>query len=328
MLRLLLSMTLMIAALPLVSNAEVPPLPEEATSFGAAVLDETLYVYGGHTGPAHVYSTADQSDRFLSLGLRNPKEWKECPSGPKLQGLSLIAHGGQLYRLGGFTAMNAEGDDHDLRSQAGVAVYDPAAARWKELSSLPEPRSSFDAAVLGDRVYVFGGWNLQGESDGDWHATAWSADLTKRPLVWEAETDAPFQRRALAVAAHGGKLFAIGGITPEGTTRRVDIYDPTTDEWSVGPELIGERSIDGFGAAVRSTPHGLYVTSLSGALQRLEDDGSKWRQVATLDAPRFFHAMIPFRDGLLLVGGANMSDGKLAQPEFLRLSQPTTADEE
>lgn len=309
---------------PLPLLAEAPPLPTDVTSFGATVLDDAIYVYGGHTGPAHTYSTEDQSNTFLRLdlssdGTAGDGTWKELAAGPKLQGLALVAHDDHVYRLGGFTAVNEEGEDHDLRSQAGVAIYDPASDTWNDLTPLPEPRSSFNAAVLDDRVYVLGGWNMQGEGRGEWHTTGWSADLTKRPLQWDALPPSPFQRRALSVAARDGKVYAIGGMTPDGTTRRVDVYDVAAQSWSIGPELIGERGIHGFGTAAWATPEGVFVSSLSGVVQRLDDDGTAWSTVASMNAPRFFHAMVPAGDDLLIIGGANMSDGKITEPERVAL---------
>jgi hypothetical protein len=37
--------------------AAYPPLPEAFSSFGAAVADGHVYVYGGHTARTHLYST-------------------------------------------------------------------------------------------------------------------------------------------------------------------------------------------------------------------------------------------------------------------------------
>ena len=36
------------------------PLPQGITSFGAAILDDVLYVYGGHKGRAHHYHKSGQ----------------------------------------------------------------------------------------------------------------------------------------------------------------------------------------------------------------------------------------------------------------------------
>ena len=63
-------------------------------------------------------------------------------------------------------------------------------------------------------------------------------DLTVEPKKWEAIAEPPFQRRALALAAHCGKLYAVGGMQNEsGPTTAVAIYDPARNKWSEGPEL-------------------------------------------------------------------------------------------
>ena len=76
-------------------------LPQAADSLGAAVLGDWLYVYGGHTGKMHKYSRETVSKHFRRLNLRDRRTWEELPSGPPLQGVTLMAHGGQLYRIGG-----------------------------------------------------------------------------------------------------------------------------------------------------------------------------------------------------------------------------------
>lgn len=144
------------------SRGEYPPLPETVTSFGAALIEDMLYVYGGHTGRAHQYYQEGQAKTLWRLNLAQPEAWKALGEGPGLQGLALVADGGKLYRIGGFTARNQQGEPSDLWSQADVASYDPAAERWDELPALPEPRSSFDAAVLDGKIYVIGGMQAEG----------------------------------------------------------------------------------------------------------------------------------------------------------------------
>jgi N-acetylneuraminic acid mutarotase len=94
----------------------------------------------------------------LDLASGKDGQWQPLAGGPRLQGLALVAYGDRLIRIGGFTAANALGEDHDLRSQTDVASFDPATGQWTSMASLPESRSSLDAAVIGDTVYVVGGW--------------------------------------------------------------------------------------------------------------------------------------------------------------------------
>ena len=304
----------------------LPELPEELTSFGAAAAGGKVYLYGGHTGEAHSYSTSEQSNRLWCLDTQNPESgWQKISTGPRLQGLGLVAWNGKLVRIGGFTAMNKEGDDHDLRSQDSVAIFDPASNAWSDLPALPEPRSSLDAAVLGDFVYVVGGWKLNGESsDSQWHSTAWRLNLAAENSKWEAIANPPFQRRAISVAAYDNKLFVIGGMQQEGgPTTKTGVYDPATDQWSTGPELPG-RGMAGFGSSAFECSGQLFVSSLGGFVHQLSDDGSQWLTVAEMEQARFFHRMLPTQDSrMLLLGGANMEIGKFTNIDAVEIaSQP------
>ncbi|MEO1526526.1 MAG: kelch repeat-containing protein [Planctomycetota bacterium] len=305
-----------------VVSTKFAELPEELTSFGAAVAGKTLFVYGGHTGAAHSYSIEEQSNRLWSLDLADGNaEWKKRSTDLRLQGLALVPWNEGVVRIGGFTAMNEEGDDHDLRSQPTVAVFDPATDSWSERAPLPEPRSSFDAAVLGDSVYVVGGWQLQGtQGDTQWHDTAWSLDLTNKDAKWQALTVPEFQRRALSVAAFNEKLYVIGGMQSNGeTTTRVDAYDPKTKTWSKAPSIPGE-GMSGFGSAAYAVGENLYVSTMDGFVHRLRPNAEAWETVAKVDPARFFHRMIPHDGNLLMVGGANMRIGKFTDIEAIELN--------
>ncbi len=307
-----------------VGPANLPDLPEELTSFGAAIAGNHLYVYGGHTGDAHSYSTDEQSDRFWSVDLSGGEkaEWKKLESGPSLQGLALVAYDGRLIRIGGFTAVNGVGEKHDLRSQASVASYDTALNQWTELSPLPEARSSLDAAVLGSKVYVFGGWKLDGDNDqGTWHQSAWSLDLSDASSTWQPTAEPPFQRRAISVAAHDGKLYVIGGMQSKGgPTTRVGVYDPETNTWSEGPAIPGS-GMSGFGSAAFECGGQLFVSTMDGFVHRLTRSGNGWETIAKIDPARFFHRMLPVDEKkLLLIGGANMRIGKFTQIDAVSLA--------
>ncbi len=295
-----------------------PPLPELVTSFGAAVLNDALYVYGGHTGRAHEYWDDSQARTLRRLDLKNGKAWESLGTGPGLQGLAMVAHGGKLYRLGGFLAKNKEGEEHDLWSQADVACYDPTTKQWNEMSPLPEPRSSFDAAVLGDKVYVIGGWKLAGQDEPHWHTSAHELDLASESPQWKALPEPPFQRRALSVAAHDGKVYVLGGMQAEGgPTTRVDVFDPAGGTWSQGPHLQGEP-MDGFGSSAFAAGGHLYVTTFSGKLQQLTEDGKSWEVIRQLERARFFHRMLPWSENrLIIVGGASMQSGKFEELDVI-----------
>ena len=316
------------------SAVKFQDIPAAVTSFGAAVLDNSLYMYGGHTGAAHSYSMKAQSNQLTRLNLQSGK-WDTVIEGPHLQGLALVAHGEKLYRIGGFTALNGEGEEHDLLSQNLVASYDPAEGMWKELPALPERRSSHDAAVVGDTIYVVGGWAMQ-EGESTWHSTAWKLDLSVQPLHWQPVKSPRFQRRAIAVAAHHGKLYVIGGMQEKrGPTTATAVYDPSTNSWAEGPALAVKKAdgdqgsepnmssgaMTGFGASAFATGGHLYVTTVQGDVQRLSEDGSQWEALDQSVSPRFFHRLLPLSNKqLIVVGGANMGIGKFEEVEVIDVS--------
>ncbi len=281
-----------------------------------------MYLYGGHRGRAHEYYVTGQSNQLRRLKLSEPQAWEELSSGPRLQGLALVAHDGKLYRVGGFSARNEQGEENDLWSVADVARFDPQSGAWEALPAMPTPRSSHDAAVVGDRLYVVGGWTLAGEQESVWHKTALMLDLTQDPLVWRELPAPPFQRRALAVEAFDGKLYVIGGMQEQGgPTNAVQIFDPQTQAWSAAPPLQGAPD-EGFGSAACSAGGALYVSTVQRNLQRLDKGAEEWVIEGQLPSARFFHQMLPVGDDqLLLVGGANMETGRFRELDVVQIAK-------
>jgi N-acetylneuraminic acid mutarotase len=299
---------------------ELPPLEKPVTSFGAAEADGWLYVYGGHLGSAHKYSADLQARQLLRLNLARPEKWELVAEGPPRTGLAMVAYGGKIYRIGGWEAKNANGEKWNLHSSRDFARFDSKSGQWQDLAPLPRGRSSHDAAMLGSKLFVIGGWELAGEGDGDWHTTAYVADLAAETPEWKEIAPPPFSRRALAVAGYGDKVYAIGGMDDSNdTTTAVAIYDPQSNQWSKGPALPGEN-FDGFGASAFGSEAGLFASTRSGAVYRLNEDGQAWTQIGKVNHPRSFHRLIVSGNKLLFVGGTAKA-GKVAQVESAELAK-------
>lgn len=303
------------------TQVQFDDLPYEITSFGAARVANTAYVYGGHTGDAHSYSTGEQSNQLLALDLSDADaKWTTASKGDKLQGLAMVPHESQLILIGGFTAKNAPGEEHDLHSQTSVRAFDTRTRKWSDLPSLPSGRSSHDAAVIGDKVYVVGGWTMDGEKEIQWQSSALHMDLAASEPKWEETSQPPFVRRALATVAHNGNLWVIGGMDQKGgPTKAVAIYNPQTDSWTDGPELPGKGSMAGFGAAGWSVGNKLIVSTYEGDILQLAADGMLWETNGKSEGSRFFHRLVPLaNDSVIAVGGANMEAGKFLNLEVLK----------
>ncbi len=305
-----------------VSNSGIPPLPEPVSSFGAVVADGYLYVYSGHTGTEHDHSAANLSQHFRRFKLDGGKKWESLAMQTPLQGLPIVAHGSKIYRVGGLNARNATTDDkEDLHSTSEFSVYDPATDQWTSLAPLPAPRSSHNAVVIGDKLYVTGGWTLSGSRKGAWLTDSLVYDFADPSQGWQQLPKQDFQRRALAASQWNGKLVALGGMDEDADiSRRVDFFDPESGKWTEGPELPG-TGMSGFGVSAWNLDGSVYVSGFNGRVFKLADDGSKWEEVAKLIQQRFFHQLVPAAkaDALLVVGGASR-DGHLADVELVDVS--------
>ena len=285
-----------------------PDLIDGIASFGAAVHDGALYVYGGHVGRVHAHSIENISPAFRRLVLEPGRTWEDLTPGPLLQGTVLVSDGVSLYRVGGMTATNATAAEPSiLHSSRAAARYDVPGDRWEPLPDLPAGRSSHDAVVAGGTLYVVGGWELRGrDRERVWADTVLALDLDGG-TAWR-EIPAPFKRRALAAGTAGGRIYALGGLRPaDGAALRVDILDPATGEWSRGPDLPQAGRLQGFGVGATSHDGHVFVSQADGKVYSLADGGNAWQQIARLEHPRFMHRLAPFDGHLLAVGGAARS---------------------
>ena len=288
------------------ATADIPrlaPLPEATSSFGAVACEGWLYAYGGHIARTHTYSTEAVSGQFHRLNLADGKTWEKLESGPGLQGMNLATHGGKVYRIGGMQPRNKPGAEADMRSTAECSVFDPATGKWTAIASLPEARSSHDVAVIGDKLYAIGGWNMKGKDGDDWLEKMLVMDLKAEKPEWQA-LNQPFARRALIVAVHNNKIYVIGGFnSDEEPIVRVEIYDPASNAWSAGPVLPG-KEINGFAPAACTLNGRLYASVANGKLYRLNEANQSWEEIAKT-TPRIVHRLIPDGSRILVVGGAS-----------------------
>ena len=299
-------------------SGTTPKIPEALASFGAVACDDWLYVYGGHIGEAHDHSRDNLSEHFWRRPFEGG-EWEELPMQTPVQGLALVAHGGFVYRIGGMTARNSAGEDAELYSTADFCRFDPTGNQWTAMPSLPEGRSSHDAVLVGDRIYVCGGWKLNGGDSGDWQKHSIVFDLSDPHAKWERFSEQPFQRRALAVSHLNGKLVVVGGMNAEHEIdRSVDVFDSQIGRWMNGPKLPGS-GMNGFGVSAWNNGAGLYVSGTNGIVYRLRNDMSGWDELARLATPRFFHQLVSHQKTMLAIGGASTEFGHLDTIETVNI---------
>ena len=282
-------------------------MPDPAVnSFGGAVLGDWLYVYSGHVGQTHEYSDETTAKHFRRLSLADRTTWEDLPMGRDVQGVALVSDGQYLYRTGGMTARNAVGQPQDMVSSTDFCRFDPATKTWTDLAPLPEARSTHDSAVIGRRVYVVGGWSMKGSQEpSTFLANAIVFDLDQPDQGWTT-FEQPFRRRALAAAEAGGKLYVLGGLTADSeVVRRLDIFDPGTQTWSVGPSIPGSSDRDGFAASAFAVDDRLTMSGMAGTIAQLDPKTNAWAAVGGWAQPRITHRVLAGPGHTLLAVGGN-----------------------
>ncbi len=187
-----------------------------------------------------------------------------------------------------------------------------AAARWRQLPDMPEPRAAFAAVAFEDRIYVVGGENADGVLDSVLRFDASSTTWTKLSSKPTAVTDV----RAVAL---GGKLYVPGGRLsddPTDVTDRFERYDLRAEQWETLPALPAPRS----GYALATLDGRLYVIGgWDGSTFRREvfeydPERESWQQRADMPTARAFASVGVIEDRIFVFGGEN-ERGPLANNE-------------
>lgn len=149
-----------------------------------------------------------------------PGAWTSLASMPTArQEVAVASLDGKVWVIGGF-GPGAE-------PVGTVEIYDPAANRWEEHPPLPAPLHHASAGVVGDRLFVVGGYTGGRVS---WAASQTVFEWDGAHNSWATRAPMPTPRGGLAVAVLGGQLHALGG-SAERLSPAHEIYDPVTDRW-------------------------------------------------------------------------------------------------
>jgi N-acetylneuraminic acid mutarotase len=121
-------------------------------------------------------------------------------------------------------------------------IYDAASNTWSMGAPRPVEGGTFASAVIDGLIYVTGGQAAGGTVTHDeLHSYDPGTDS------WQQLASLPGERSALGGGSIGGQFCVFGGRTanPSPTGARFSetfCYDPTTDSWTRGPDMITPRA--------------------------------------------------------------------------------------
>lgn len=203
----------------------VSSLPEALANQAAATFNGKIYVAGGSNNEATDRASIAVRDGFW---IYDPATdlWQSAGTLPHpLAGAVLVADQKALYLIGGWDGELMHDEIWRLIPTM-VAAGKAAAAKpqWELISRISTPRAFFGATMVGEDIYVIGGYDGKRELD---LAAAYST--TKN--TWRDLHPLSTPRGGLTVVYDGLSIFALGG----GWTRTIDTherFDPNTNLWS------------------------------------------------------------------------------------------------
>jgi Kelch motif protein len=159
-----------------------------------------------------------------------PGSWLSlAPLPTPRQEVAVAALRGQVWVIGGF-GTSAE-------PTTTVESYDPATNAWTSRPPLPVAVHHAAAAVVGERLFVIGGY-----SGGrvQWTPLDSTWEWSEARGAWDARAPMPTARGALAAAALGERIHAVGGAVRAALNAH-EVYDPATNRWSTANAMPTAR---------------------------------------------------------------------------------------
>lgn len=175
-----------------------------------ATLDNAIYVLGGHHPDATQGGPkTDPGFDFCERLDLEADRWEQIAPLPTPRfALSAVTHGNQILAMGG-VAFRPEG----FNNFTVIEAYDAKADQWSSRDDfrLPWPAAGLGSALLGDDLYVFGGY-----SDDDIHARTARYDSTRGE--WQQVAQLPSPVCAMGVTVCNDSIYTVGGWADDGRT--------------------------------------------------------------------------------------------------------------
>ena len=232
----------------------------------SVVIREIAYIGGGWT--------SNDSDRctVMKLDLQR-EEWTKLPQ-YSAQRFAITSFNNQLVLVGGYNIQTQKRNNqiavlvsggwthpyppmniarslstavsfnnyiivaggYDGKLISSVEVFDVASRRWYIAESLPNPQSRMKSTLIGNTLYLMGGYDHTGWATKVMHKVNLNELITKAVseqathTLWQVIEDTPL--KVSAPLNVGGSLLAVGGCDDlYNPSSSIHLYQPDTRRW-------------------------------------------------------------------------------------------------
>jgi N-acetylneuraminic acid mutarotase len=289
----------MIIAEPVSSSAETvgnswsakTPMPQPASGARAAVVNGKIHVIGGSIHYVYDPSTDDWV-------AKEPMPTERLYFGIAVCQKKIYAIGGGYWDADvGWVTSNV------------TEVYDPATDSWESKTPMPTGRMSLSANEVNGKIYL-----IAGETGGPSSIVALNEVYDVANDTWTTKKPIHYPVDSYASAVVDGKIYVISGFEGLYHGTLVDytqIYDPTTDSWSMGASLP-ESLRDGAAGATTGTlaPKRIYVIGGGPEMVALNltqvynPENDSWTMGAQMPTARGWLAVAVVNDLIYAIGGS------------------------
>jgi RHS repeat-associated protein len=293
-------------------------LPVFSAFSSGAVINDEVYIAGGHGGPNTTgFTLLNNLYRFTpGQGIST---LQSMPTAVQM-GASAVLNG-EMYVIGG----TPNGAYTTNRAQ----IYNPVNNTWRQETADNYPLSlhSMAAAAHDGKIYVFGGKSTSGSFAGS--NAVWEYNPTANPR-WRSRANMSPGRYAAHAVTIGDKIYVIGGVNANGIPiNTVDVYDPVANSWDATkanlPEGVAYAAITTDGAQIYLVGGaiGATVNSLraSPSVYQYNPVADVWLTWPGPDVARYGGVAALLSDGIYLFNGNTPTGGYYLETLFTPLVQ-------
>lgn len=266
------------------------PVPTPRSEVGASAIENTIYVVGGLARDARGDYTTDVVEAYNVTS----NSWVvRAPLPQPVHHPAVTSRGNELWVIGGYTG--------NWLPLGTTYIYNAAANAWRNGPKLLQARGALGAAVTVDgTILAVGGYTNTNVSTVE--------ALPQGAGGWQNWRPLSTGRDHLAVIAHNGQVYAIGGRQDNrDNLNLVEVFDRTSDTWRTLAPLPTVRS----GIAAASYDGRIHVFGGEGDTIHPEHEtfnpaNGQWENLQSMPTPRHGLAAVTVGDRIYVLAGGTV----------------------